>query len=245
MKKRILALLCTASLLFTTAALPVQAEPNPMPELRPVNTDDALDILNSIVGLTEPLPLDPYDFNKNGVIDVGDALEVLKSIVGLREVIMVELESQDQNKIKNVMDAIREIFLNHLDYTPKELILSHVETYKKCVVFYDVTSKRIFERFWFEINGHTLNIDNPLLYFYIFETNTFIPISQLSHHNLQELFTPEELSDFAEKAAREFARIERSEEFWRVKGGYTIEEWEAYPEWRRIREAFLADNELV
>ena len=76
MKKRILALLTTASLLLNTAALPTQATQS----TRSVEMSDVLDILKSLVGLKSPLSLD-YDFNENGVIDVGDALEGLKSLI--------------------------------------------------------------------------------------------------------------------------------------------------------------------
>ena len=88
MKKRLLALLCTASLLLTTAALPVQATQS----TRPVEMSDVLDILKSLVGIAAPLSLD-YDFNQNGVIDTGDALEGLKSLIGAREVVMLPVKT--------------------------------------------------------------------------------------------------------------------------------------------------------
>ena len=94
MKKKLIALLCAAALLLTTAAIAAQAEPKPATDTRLADTSDALDILKCIVGLTDPLPLDPYDFNENGVIDNGDALEVLKSIVKIRDEIMIAFESE-------------------------------------------------------------------------------------------------------------------------------------------------------
>ena len=59
MKKKLIALLCTAGLLLTTAAIAAQAELKPTPDARLADTSDALDILKCLVGLTDPLPLDP------------------------------------------------------------------------------------------------------------------------------------------------------------------------------------------
>ena len=83
MKRRLIALLTTVSLLLTTVTTAVPTVSTQELEMRLVNTGDALEILKCIVKLIDPLPLDPYDFNGNGEIDTGDALEVLKSIVKL------------------------------------------------------------------------------------------------------------------------------------------------------------------
>ena len=166
MKKRILALLTTAALLLTTAALPVQAEPKPATDTHPVNTGDALDILKCIVGLTEPLPLDPYDFNENGVIDNGDALEVLKSIVELREVITLAVEPANSPTLEfeplseELKQQIRQDWVafravpdwrdtaiswrdDLLRYDPRwdsksqVYVLYHLGTYNGCVIFWE------------------------------------------------------------------------------------------------------------
>ena len=92
MKKKLIALLCIAGLLLTTAAIAAQAEPKQEVNTRPVEISDALDILKSLVGIAAPLPLDPYDFNENNIIDVGDALEGLKSIIKIREPIMIAVK---------------------------------------------------------------------------------------------------------------------------------------------------------
>ena len=85
MKKKLIALLCTVTLLLTSVPIANAAQATPQPT-RPVQITDVLDILKCLVGIIDPLPL-TYDFNVNGVIDTGDALEGLKSIVGLREVV--------------------------------------------------------------------------------------------------------------------------------------------------------------
>jgi hypothetical protein len=117
-------------------------------------------------------------------------------------------------------------FVAHLrasdSYVPEQIILSHVGTYTNGIAFYDITSRRGLMREQDEINGYTFVIDNPLLYFYAFETSTFVSLS----HELLELLSPEEFSDLHRRSQSEFHRIQNSDEFQRVRGGWSIEQWQ-------------------
>jgi hypothetical protein len=95
MKYKLIALICTTSLIFSIIA-PTSATTNDTPPdtTRPVEITDTLDILKNLVGMVE-LPTEPYDFNKNTVIDIGDALETLKSLVGMCEILTLPTESDN------------------------------------------------------------------------------------------------------------------------------------------------------
>jgi hypothetical protein len=96
LKKQVIALICAVGMLGAVVALPAQAEiTQEFESTRPVNINDTLDILKSIVGMVDPLPLDPYDFNSNGKVEILDALECLKSMLGMLEVELVVRVDED------------------------------------------------------------------------------------------------------------------------------------------------------
>jgi len=133
-------------------------------------------------------------------------------------------------------------FVAHLrasgSYVPEQIILSPVGTYANGIAFYDITSQRIFERMWGEINGYTFVIDNPLLYFYAFETATIVSLS----HELLELLSPEEFSDLHRRSQSEFHRIQNSDEFQRVQGGWSVEQWQRLQNGETVDEVLGRDT---
>ncbi|MCL1866017.1 MAG: hypothetical protein FWF82_01245 [Oscillospiraceae bacterium] len=123
----------------------------------------------------------------------------------------------------------KEKFIEYLTanrtYIPEEIILSPVETYSKGIAFYDLTSQRGLERMWTNIGGYKFTIDNPLLYFYVFETSEFLGITgNIDWIDWTEFLSDDELKDLAQKADSEFFRIRETDEFKRVHGGWSVEQ---------------------
>jgi hypothetical protein len=123
-------------------------------------------------------------------------------------------------------------------YIPEQIILSHVGTYANGIAFYDITSQRGLERMVGEINGYTFVIDNPVLYFFVFETSSIVRLSR----DLVELLSPEEFSDLHRRSQSEFHRIQNSDEFQRIQGGWSVEQWQRLQAGETIDEVLGRDT---
>ena len=93
MKKLTAILLTLAMLLSLTATAITADEPAQPDDSRPVEIEDVVHILMHLAKMHE-LPVTPYDFNNNGMLDIGDVLIGLMGLANMIEKPMIVMEDE-------------------------------------------------------------------------------------------------------------------------------------------------------